>query len=860
MGANTVVTLSATPDTGLSTTWTGCDSFSGNSCTVTMSTKKSVTATFADVTPPASPTNIETQTPTTKGQLITTWTNPSDTDFSHIHIYRSTILGTVGSLIADTQTGIKYTDTGLSSQTKYYYTVRSVDTAGNESTNTTQASDTTLDATAPSFVGGGVAADATTGGKLNLSWNAPPETDVAYYRIYRSNDGGISYTLAHNNVVGTTYSDTGLTNGTRYYYSFTAVDTSGNESEQSSTHGLVYGKPTAPDTTPPAVISCTGTITQPSPLTGDKLQLTWINPADSDYALTRIYASTGSGLGTLIYEGTGTSYLHTGLTANTTYKYTYRSVDTAGNETTNTTTCDYTPVDLAAPACPTELKATRNGDNSITLTWNRSTSSDIYSYQIFASAADAAVTYTAPTATILSPAVTWTSSALTQGKSYQFGIRTVDSLLTSPNISSNCGVITASIPNPLPACDVSTSIKVPHTGKKLGGNRTTVIAEVTTGNETNLSSILFQYRPSGIANSWTNIPSTDNVTFPNPDTTKPWFVHWDITGLTDNSDYDIRAVATCTNTSQDATPGYITVAVNRSNPDSDEDDNIDGEHQKTETVGGDADCHIVKGNDTDKGGVTSLSLPAGSTPEGTHVTVTESNPATKAALVPADFESGNCFREITFDDGRHYLDNNKKAELAIPYKDDDNDGVVDGTTINVHDLQICDYDSINKIWNCLDSTVDTTTKTVKAKSSTFSLFGLLAPPKPLSAGWNLVSVPLTPTPADPAAVFGSNAFFYDPITATYPVMTTVSAYDTSGNESARSTAITAKKATPTATTADGDIDGDGRITIIDAIRVLRMALGLDKTTTIAKAHGDMDNDGRLTVRDALMLIRKAVGL
>ena len=95
-----------------------------------------------------------------------------------------------------------------------------------------------------------------------------------------------------------------------------------------------------------------------------------------------------------------------------------------------------------------------------------------------------------------------------------------------------------------------------------------------------------------------------------------------------------------------------------------------------------------------------------------------------------------------------------------------------------------------------------------------------------------------------------------------PYNLAVSAYDTTGNESTKSTIITAIKVTPPTTPAgaDGDIDKDGSITITDAIKVLRMALNLDITTADAITHGDMDSDGKLTVRDALQIIRKSVGL
>ena len=48
--ANTLVTLTASPQTGWTTSWSGCDSSSGNTCTVTMSTTKAVTTTFTQNT------------------------------------------------------------------------------------------------------------------------------------------------------------------------------------------------------------------------------------------------------------------------------------------------------------------------------------------------------------------------------------------------------------------------------------------------------------------------------------------------------------------------------------------------------------------------------------------------------------------------------------------------------------------------------------------------------------------------------------------------------------------------------------------------------------------------------------------
>jgi len=93
-----------------------------------------------------------------------------------------------------------------------------------------------------------------------------------------------------------------------------------------------------------------------------------------------------------------------------------------------------------------------------------------------------------------------------------------------------------------------------------------------------------------------------------------------------------------------------------------------------------------------------------------------------------------------------------------------------------------------------------------------------------------------------------------------PYYLAVSAYDLSGNESGRSSVITATKVTPpqTASAADGDLDGDGSVTIADAIKVLRISVGMDASTTEAKSHGDMDGDGKLTIRDVIFLLRKSI--
>lgn len=109
-----------------------------------------------DTTPPSAPTSQSVTDQGTSGKVKVAWTNPTDSDFAKIKVYRSTTSGTVGTAITtiDSKITTSYEDTGLTNGTKYYYVVRALDTSSNESTNTTQVSATPSTASLPKTGGG----------------------------------------------------------------------------------------------------------------------------------------------------------------------------------------------------------------------------------------------------------------------------------------------------------------------------------------------------------------------------------------------------------------------------------------------------------------------------------------------------------------------------------------------------------------------------------------------------------------------------------------------------------------------------------------------------------------------------------
>ncbi|MFM7050753.1 MAG: S8 family serine peptidase [Planctomycetota bacterium] len=82
--------------------------------------------------------------------------------------------------------------------------------------------------------------------QVALSWGASTEPDLAGYSVFRAAVSGGPYTeLTTTLLTSRTYTDTGLANGTAYFYVITASDLSGNESVVSNE---VAATPIAPPT------------------------------------------------------------------------------------------------------------------------------------------------------------------------------------------------------------------------------------------------------------------------------------------------------------------------------------------------------------------------------------------------------------------------------------------------------------------------------------------------------------------------------------------------------------------------------------------------------------------------------------
>ncbi|MBI3008434.1 MAG: fibronectin type III domain-containing protein, partial [Candidatus Omnitrophica bacterium] len=157
-------------------------------------------------------------------QIDLSWTDNSSNE-TGFRIERKTgASGTYSEIATPTANTTTYNDTGLSESTTYYYRVRAYNASGNSSYSN-EANALTL-AAAPS----GLSGTAASASQIDLTWvdNSSGETG---FRIERKAGAGGTYSeIAILTSDTTTYSDTGLSESTTYYYRVRAYNASGNSS------------------------------------------------------------------------------------------------------------------------------------------------------------------------------------------------------------------------------------------------------------------------------------------------------------------------------------------------------------------------------------------------------------------------------------------------------------------------------------------------------------------------------------------------------------------------------------------------------------------------------------------------------
>lgn len=221
-----------------------------------------------------------------------------------------------------------------------------------------------------------------------LNWQTSVEPDAAGYRVYRTQEANGNYDLLTDdllNVLNTVYVDSSSVPGNQYAYAVTAVDSAGNESDQSVPVSFMIEDRTAPST--PVNLQATyqdnGTVLLEweTPGLAEDFRTFSIIRRQTRSANSKGYAQVNNGVwreNQLTDEGVNGN----GLIDGAFYEYGVIAVDSASNFS-DTALLEIQIPDRVSPNPPVSLSARARDEYAIELNWNASTSQDVVKYNLY---------------------------------------------------------------------------------------------------------------------------------------------------------------------------------------------------------------------------------------------------------------------------------------------------------------------------------------------------------------------------------------------------------------------------------------------------------------------------------------------
>ena len=347
------------------------------------------------------------------------WNPPANLNGGTLRGYIVSINSQQSSITLDATINT-YTYPGLVNGASYILSVKTYSSVGFSD----PVSVTVMPGRDPGSPTGLTAAYAGSGGVL-LNWVAPVDSGTGTEPVDR-------YRITYNSLVydissSTTFTATGLTNGTPYTFNVSSINIANLLSAPAT---IQWTPATGPDA--PTSVTATSGIGSAS--------LSWTPPNNNGSAITSytvtVSSSNGGSLGTV---GTfiGTSCTVTGLTDGGIYTFSVTATNAAGTSTAGTSNT----ISLAGLPGTPNITSTPAGDTQVTVNWSGASSNGSpisgYSIQVFSGSLINTVTSGSTSVVV---------TGLTNGTSYTFSVAAVNGVGTGSYSSQSSPVTPAGLP------------------------------------------------------------------------------------------------------------------------------------------------------------------------------------------------------------------------------------------------------------------------------------------------------------------------------------------------------------------------------------------------------------------------------
>ena len=297
--------------------------------------------------PPAAPTGLMASQ-VAHDSVTLTWTAPGSGTITGYRVLRGTYANSLSAIAQDTgSTDTEYTDSTVAAETTYHYAVLALGAAGDGARSTTVRA--TTPAAPPPVPSAPTGLTATPShDQVSLAWDDPQDSNVAGYRIWRGADAtSLASIEADTGSAATTYVDDTVTAGTAYHYAVSAINSTGTGEQSATASTTTTAAPQEQeskdsqkgDPDPNRVTRAAPGVPRNLAVMAayGKLTFTWAAPAsDGGEAINRYnHRLYNQATGVKVHETDTTAsigvttytYMRTGLTNGTEYRFEVRAVN-----------------------------------------------------------------------------------------------------------------------------------------------------------------------------------------------------------------------------------------------------------------------------------------------------------------------------------------------------------------------------------------------------------------------------------------------------------------------------------------------------------------------------------------------------